>query len=343
MSIDYMLPAEVNFPPSLKRVGVVNNAPVTPDNHFIVKEKETQKEIGNETFHQTRYFNGESQVTTEALAEALAKGNYFDEVVICDSALRMNDSTPHENILNREEVNQLAKQLDVDCLISLENIQLKEVRKIQFLPEWRIYQGTVDVKVYPTIRIYIPNRNGPMVTLRTSDSIFWEKEDYSKSYVRSKLISDKEMLQQSSDFAGNIPVNHLLPYWKTDTRYYFTGGSANMRDAAVYIKEKNWEGAIKLWKQTYESKTGKQKMYAAYNIALGYEMQDSIETAKDWATKAQKVAIKIDKVDNKMGQELIPDIVPNYLFTTRYLGELQTREENLSQLKIQMQRFNSDF
>ncbi len=342
MSIDYMLPAEVNFPPSLKRVGVVNNMPVVPDGHSIIKE-DTQEVKGNEILHQMRYFNGKSQVTTEALAEALAKGNYFDEVVICDSALRVNDAEPHENILSREEVDQLTKQLDVDCLISLENIQLKEVRKIQFLPEWKIYQGTVDVKVYPTIRIYIPNRSAPMIALRTSDSIFWEKENYRKSYVRSKLINDEDMLQQASDFAGSVPVNHLLPYWKTDTRYYFTGGSANMRDAAIYIKEKNWEGAIKLWKQTYESKTGKQKMYAAYNIALGYEMQDSIETAKDWATKAQKVALKIDKIDSNIKQKIIPDLVPDFFFTTKYLEELQEREDGMSRLKIQMQRFNGDF
>ena len=29
-------------------------------------------------------------------------------------------------------------------------------------------------------------------------------------------------------------------------------------------------------------------MYAAYNTALGYEMQDSIDTALEWALKAQK-------------------------------------------------------
>ena len=31
-------------------------------------------------------------------------------------------------------------------------------------------------------------------------------------------------------------------------------------------------------------------MYAAYNAALGYEMQDSIDTALEWALKAQTLA-----------------------------------------------------
>ena len=32
LSIDYMLPAEISFPENLKRVGIVNNMPDTPEN-----------------------------------------------------------------------------------------------------------------------------------------------------------------------------------------------------------------------------------------------------------------------------------------------------------------------
>lgn len=72
-----------------------------------------------------------------------------------------------------------------------------------------------------------------------------------------------------------------------------------MRDAAVYAKEENWSKAVELWKQTYETKKGKQKMYAAYNTALGYEMQDSIDTALEWALKAQTLAREKSKTDKK--------------------------------------------
>ena len=40
LSIDYMLPAEVSFPVTLKRVAVVNNMPNVPDNKLIVSEEE---------------------------------------------------------------------------------------------------------------------------------------------------------------------------------------------------------------------------------------------------------------------------------------------------------------
>lgn len=54
-------------------------------------------------------------------------------------------------------------------------------------------------------------------------------------------------------------------------------------------------------------------MYAAYNIALGYEMQDSIHTAEEWALKAQKVAYDVDKIDEKKTQEGVDLMdIPNY-------------------------------
>ena len=40
-------------------------------------------------------------------------------------------------------------------------------------------------------------------------------------------------------------------------------------------------------------------MYAAYNTALGYEMQDSIDTALEWALKAQTLAREKSKTDKK--------------------------------------------
>ena len=65
LSIDYMLPAEVSFPPSLKRVAVVNNMPSIPDNKLIVEETDEKKKDETEIARKTKYFNGNSKITTE--------------------------------------------------------------------------------------------------------------------------------------------------------------------------------------------------------------------------------------------------------------------------------------
>ena len=339
LSIDYMLPAEVSFPPTLKRVAIVNNMPEVPDNKLIVSE-EAEKKEENEIARLTNYYNGDARLTTEALAEALANENYFEEVVICDSAMRSKDITPRESTLSREEASKLIQDLDVDFLIALENIQMRSTRKISYLRDWGAFYGTVDVKVYPTVKIYLPNRKGPMVTINNNDSIFWEEMGNGEASVRARLISENDLIKQASEFAGTVPVKRLLPHWKTANRYLFQGGSVNMRDAAVYAKEGNWAEAVQLWKKNFEAKKGKQKMYSAYNIAMGYEMQDSIDTATEWALKAQQIAREISKVDKKEKDEISDSTISYYILISLYVDELQERKEGLTRLKAQMNRFN---
>ena len=181
-----------------------------------------------------------------------------------------------------------------------------------------------------------------MVTISAKDSIFWE-ETGNGPFVQSHLINEEDLIKQASEFAGSIPVKKLLPYWKTANRYLFCGGSVIMRDAAVYAGDKKWGTAIELWKQTYATKKGKKKMQAAYNLAVGYEMQDSIATALDWALKAQAEARIVDGVDKKDLTHLGKADLPYYVLTTLYVTELEERKAGLSRLNMQMQRFNDDF
>lgn len=335
LSIDYMLPADVSFPASLKRVAVVNNAADLPEQH------ETAKATNEDSTHPlTHLHNGDATLATEALADALAEGNYFEEVVICDSSLCTTPNENSEHTLSAREVNQLVNKLDVDFLIALENIQLNSTRKISYLSDWGFFYGTVDVKVFPTVRIYLPNRKGPMATINGNDSIFWEETAATESALQAHLVDEKEMIRQASEFAGTVPVKHLLPYWKTVNRYFFSGGSVNMRDAAIYAREHNWDKAIVLWKLQYDKKKGKQQMYAAYNIALGYEMKDDITQALEWALKAQQIARKVDKIDEQT--EINSTRMPNFLMTSIYVNELQERKEGITRLNAQMERFREE-
>ena len=146
LAIDYMLPADVSFPPSLKRVAIVNNMPEVPDNKPILAKEKKKDDF--EIASKTDYYNGNAAIATESLAEALAHENYFNEVVICDSALRAHDVTPREGVLSQEETNRLVHDLDVDLLIALENVQIRSVRKIKYMRDWGIYYGTVDARIY---------------------------------------------------------------------------------------------------------------------------------------------------------------------------------------------------
>lgn len=164
----------------------------------------------------TAYANGDPKTATESLAEEIAQQNYFDEVVICDSALRANDKLARESTLSQEEVRQLASNLGVDFIIALENLQLKATKTVRYLDEFNCFQGAVDVKVYPTVKVYLPERSRPMTTLHPNDSIFWEEFGGTAIEAATRMIPDKQMLEEAAAFAGTVPVKNIVPIWKKE-------------------------------------------------------------------------------------------------------------------------------
>ena len=183
--------------------------------------------------------------------------------------------------------------------------------------------------------------HNPAGTIHCLDSIYWEEPNLPADRTQAPIVPQKELIEAASDFAGASPARYLLPHWVTATRYLFTGGTVDMRDAAVYVREQNWPEAITLWKRLYDQKKGKQKIYAACNIALGYEMQDSIDNAIQWAEKAVQAAHaqakgRTEKMD---ADDIDPSDLSYYVLAYRYLQELQERQKGMARLKAQMQRF----
>ena len=229
---------------------------------------------------------------------------------------------------------------------------LTELYQGQLIPSQAFAEGGIheaimayeDIKVYATVRVYVPGRSKPMTTLHPNDSIFWEDFGGSVTEAAARIIPEREMLKEAAEFAGTVPVKHLVPIWKTGKRYLYTGGSVQMRDAAIYVRENSWDNAFELWHQAFEgTKNTKKQMRTAFNIAVYYETKDSLSQAVKWAEKAQQLAKKIDKKNITDSVQASIDDVPNYYLTTLYLAELKERNAQLPKLKLQMSRFNDDF
>jgi hypothetical protein len=264
-------------------------------------------------------YNGDATAAANSLAEALAEGNYFDQVIICDSALRAHDTLPRESRLSMEEVNNLTAELGVDFLIAVESVQVNSAESRVFMPGWNVYNRTVNAKAYIRLVIYLPDKEKPMLSLQSNDSIYWSSMD------GNLPKDDRDVIEQTSQFAGTLPVHQLIPHWDTAERFYFAGGVPDMRDAAVYVREKNYTAANKLWEEVYNRSKGNQKMYAAYNLAFGNEMLDNMTAAVEWAEKAQALVVK-DQT--------------KYIAVTQYLLQLQVRKEEMTRLHLQMKRIN---
>lgn len=336
-TIEYMVPGEVSFPNNLRRVAIVDNTNTLLDRRPDGKKSEPNHLIVSEA---TAYPLGISEVATESLAKEIASQNYFDEVIICDSALRVYDKYNREQQLSTNEVNQLAENLNADFIIALESVPLKLKRTLQYVPEFAAFQTIVQSTIYPKISIYIPNRQGAMTSFISCDSLQWEAFGASETEARLYTIPDTAALRISSEYAGTIPVKRIVPHWKNDIRRFYSGGSTIMRDAEIYIKEENWNGAFNIWNKLFQAtKNDKKKMRLAHNIALYYEMSDNLDQAEEWATKAQGFARQVEHVEELNINPQKVQSIRNYLMISLYIEELKIRKNNLPKLQLQMNRF----
>ena len=264
ISFERLQAADVSYPDQVRTVGVINYAPQD--------KQERDSIIG--------LWNGDGMVTVESLAREIAATDYFNQVVVCDSALRPV-GMGNEEILPMSQADSLIQTLGVDMLFAVEQVRIELKEGSLFHTELMMDVPAVDGVITPLVRAYVSGRNAPLFSISKTDTICW---------VVSPELTFGQIVQEASDFAATLPVSYLLPHWKEMNRYYFDGGNMEMRDAGVYIREQNWEGAAALWQKLHDGRKGKVKMRAAYNLALNYELQGDYERAKEYLDTALSLA-----------------------------------------------------
>lgn len=329
-------PGLFNFPEDIKKVGIVNNTRYT----FGVDSLKGYYKLSKKDMASATYTNGSK--TAEALANELADKKYFDEVVICDSALRTKDSVYRHETLDLDEIKDLAEGLQVDAIISLEQLNIKAQKDISFSPEYNCMVGTVDVKVQPMVSVYIPTRKGPILSIAPKDSIYWREFANTIPEVEAQLPNDSRIIMESCDFAGTVPVKYLVPCWEEQNRVYFSDQvSTKLKNAAAAVVNNEWETAKSIWKSLYDkSSSDNTKMKMAYNLANYCEMTNKFDEAISYANKAKEYLMakcKVNSPDKLTGKNAY-----YYGIIKEYTSILEKRKEKLGILNLQLSRFNNE-
>ena len=170
LTFDQLAPAQVNFPYQVSVVGVVNNMPSRP------KPKKNILTLG--------MIDAEGKSAAEALAGSLADSKFFNQVIICDSALCADDFS---TVLTADEVNELSSMLGVDMLVSFERLLLDVEKKEYTNPGWDVSIPVLQVQVTPIVRLYIPGRQKPLVELTATDSLYFDM---------GYRVSEKEVIEE---------------------------------------------------------------------------------------------------------------------------------------------------
>lgn len=299
ISFERLQAADVSFPNQVRSVGVINYVPQD--------RQEPDSLLG--------IWYADGKVTTEVLAQEIAATDYFNKVVICDSAFYEAVGAGSEGTLSESLVDSLIRTLEVDLLFAVEQVQVELKGGSLFHTELMMDVPAVDGVVTPLVRAYIADRDAPLFSVSKTDTICW---------VLSPELTHEQIMMEASEYAATLPMTYLLPHWKEIDRYYFDGGNTDMRDAGVYVREQNWEEASALWQKLYDTRKGKVKMRAAYNLALHHEMQEDFERAKEYLETASSLVS-----EGSWEHQLIE----------YYRLQLDEQVRKNRMLKIQMKRF----
>ena len=254
---------DINYPESVRRVGVVNNMPYFD---FAGLDGNTLPPL-----------EGDGKIATDTLANLLALADYFDTVVICDSMLQgMNTSFSEPYALSRVQADSLMEMMGVDVLFSLDRVKVN-------LSNWNEngygHKGVKSV-VTPVLIAYIPGRETPWFAVSCKDSI---------GYKWNEPMTLGKFQRDASAYSAYMLMDHLLPSWKMVERFYYASGCVELRDANIYMMAENWSDAYWLWKRMYDTEEGKKKMMASYNLAVYYEAHDDTGRALEHLEEAMEL------------------------------------------------------
>ena len=296
---------DVNYPESVRRVGVVNNMPYFDLAHL-------KHEVWD-----IPHLEGSGIIAADTLANLLALADYFDTVVVCDSMLQgKNTSFSEPYALSPLQADSLMEMLGVDVLFSLDRVKIDLSTWGQNGYGYRA-TGNKGVKsvVTPVLIAYIPGREVPWFAVSCKDSI---------GYNRNEPMSLGRFQKDASAYSAYMLMDHLLPSWKTVERTYYVSGCVEFRDANIYLMSENWNDAYWLWKQAYDTGKGKKKMMAAFNLAVYYEAHDDTNRALECLEEAITM-VKSGSFDEGMMKI--------------YRAQLKKRIEKRKKLEVQMKRF----
>jgi tetratricopeptide (TPR) repeat protein len=336
VKISCLEPGLFNFPKEIKKIGIVNNIRYT----FGVDSLNRYYKLSKAELTSPTYSDGAK--TTESMADALADQKYFDEIVICDSALRTKDSLYRKETLNEGEISDLAEGLNVDAIISLEQLNIRAQKEILPRPDYNCIEGIVNVKMQPIVSIYVPTHKGPVFSIAPQDSIFWREDASSNSEVESLLPSNQKIVMESCDYAGTIPIKYLVPNWTNQNRIYFSNQlSTKLKNAAIYVANDNWENAASIWKSLYsKSSSNGTKMKMSYNLAVYYEITNKFDEAITYLNKSKDYLMANAKVND--ADKLTGKSAYYYGVIKEYMSILEKRKDKLGILNIQLSRFSNE-
>jgi hypothetical protein len=240
-----------------------------------------------------------SQNAIEGLFRSLQNSNRYEVVRTSEELTTTSlwgNWAPH---LSWVEIESLCKKYSVDAVILLEafdsnflvtngtrSVKKKDSAGKEILTTEVYVEGVATVKL--GFRMYDPQRKEITDEYMFNHVKRWEKTGNVIQLIIGSLIENHQAVNETAYNSGSVYATRISPTWLRVNREFYTKGRGNsdfkmgVRRATV----NNWSGAMEAWHKSVNSSKRKTAGRSAYNLALMYEIQGDLVTAREWAQKA---------------------------------------------------------
>ena len=294
IAINVTEPAPVSLSGTIKRIGIVdmhlsddNEQGKTGMDLLVARDDDYLKKKGTDA-------------ALEGLFKNLKQDPRFDTIVrLRANSFNIQNGLGHLDEASWNAIQNLCEDHKLDAVFALAfyhadtEITLKK-SKLQQRDLMRLdvvktgHELTLETLIENGWRIFDPYQRAVLDEFVFKEQLRATANGSSPLIAYEAIGSRQDSLVKKSWDSGEAYGSRLRPYERTIYRAYHSSGTDNFVDAINRIEERDWEGAISLWKQELSNDKNKIRAMACHNLAVVYEAMDNLEEALSWAIKSDE-------------------------------------------------------
>jgi len=290
MQVEVMRPALITIPQTIQSIGLLNRS--VPSQNSVAESVLTGERPAQD--------KDLSQECMRGMTDLISTSNRF-QLVRIDSTMNSSDpaSLSFGVPLSWTIIDSLCELYKVDAIMSLEyfdtdfkvnNPAGTAAQAIGNIASGNV-NSTVEVRGTATatagFRVYYPKTKTILYEDRFDYKKYWTQRSASVAEAIGKMIKKNQALFEVSYETGSEFAMNVVPLYFWEHRDMYKGKKGDMERGERQALAKDWEGAIKTWKEVYEfTNKSKIRAKAAFNVALGYEVMGNLTEAQIWVQRA---------------------------------------------------------
>ena len=294
-TIDEYRDAERNALRGVRRVLVVNNALVQPDDfgHSTVLDGNNKSGISVRLDKALLY-------SLFSLTQTLDESGDFDAVELLDVSQNSSTNYYARESLSANKVQNLMQIYQVDALLVLNQLVLYDVLEAFQTDDGGQY-AYIQAFAQSHWSMFFADASRRSQTLSYADTLIWEsKVEYTRTQALNQLPNREDALLYLASTLGEGLGKSFVHSWVTVPRYLYDIADAHIEAGLQSFRYQRWEEAIGNWQMAmgneskFEGRKSKVKdnktaAMAAANIAIAYEMLGDYSSACDYANEASRL------------------------------------------------------